>query len=245
RARRARGGGLLRPAVHATLRVAGLGERHLALRALRNTDVKGRLGRDRDPHRHRDGGHGDRSVRDASPRCGTLVPMRRIGHRGAKGHAPDNTIESFEKALALGCGEVETDVWLADDGRLLITHDRPGPDTKLTLEEVLDFCRGKMGVNVELKSEMSEKDAQKTGGHVGKKLAERRDPDVYVSSFWWAALEGCRVAGPAVRRAFLFADSPDRSSLMESARGMRLWALHPNRAYVTPELVRAGHATGV
>ena len=70
--------------------------------------------------------------------------MRRIGHRGAKGHAPDNTIESFEKALALGCDEVETDVWLADDGRLLITHDRPGPDTKLTLEEVLDFCRGKM-----------------------------------------------------------------------------------------------------
>jgi len=32
---------------------------------------------------------------------------------------------------------------------------------------------------------------------------------------------------------------------MESARGMRLWALHPNRAFATPELVRAGHATGV
>jgi len=171
--------------------------------------------------------------------------MRRIGHRGAKGHSPENTIESFAKALALGCDEVETDVWLAEDGRLLITHDRPGPDAKLTLEEVLDFCRGKMGVNVELKSEMSEKAAQETGAHVGKLLAERRDPDVYVSSFWWAALEGCRVAGPAVRRAFLFADSPDRSSLMESARGMRLWALHPNRAYVTPELVKAGHATGV
>ena len=42
--------------------------------------------------------------------------MRRIGHRGAKGHAPENTIESFEKALALGCDEVETDVWLADMG---------------------------------------------------------------------------------------------------------------------------------
>ena len=27
--------------------------------------------------------------------------MRRIGHRGAKGHAPDNTIESFEKAVDL------------------------------------------------------------------------------------------------------------------------------------------------
>jgi len=171
--------------------------------------------------------------------------MRRIGHRGAKGHSPENTIESFAKALALGCDEVETDVWLADDARLLISHDRPGPDAKLTLVEVLDFCRGKMGVNVELKSEMSEKAAHETGAQVGKLLAERKDPDAYVSSFWWAGLEGCRVAGPAVRRAFLFADSPDRSSLMESARGMRLWALHPNRTYVTPEMVKAGHVTGV
>ena len=171
--------------------------------------------------------------------------MRRIGHRGAKGHSPENTIESFDKALALGCDEIETDVWLVDDGRLLISHDRPGPDVKLTLEEVLDFCRGKMGVNVELKCEMSEKGAHQTGASVGKLLTERGDPDAYVSSFWWAALEGTRVAGPAVRRAFLFADSPHRSSLMESARGMRLWALHPNRTYVTPELVKAAHAAGV
>jgi glycerophosphoryl diester phosphodiesterase len=171
--------------------------------------------------------------------------MRRIGHRGAKGHAPDNTMESFAKALELGCDEVETDVWLADDGRLVISHDRPGADVKLTLAEVLDFCRGKMGVNVELKCEMSEKDAHETGASVGKLLAERRDPDAYVSSFWWAGLEGARVAGPAVRRAFLFADSPDRSPLMESARGMRLWALHPNRAYVTPEIVKAAHSAGV
>ena len=154
-------------------------------------------------------------------------------------------MESFAKALELGCDEVETDVWLADDGRLLISHDRPGADVRLTLEEVLDFCRGKMGVNVELKCEMSEKGAHQTGAAVGKLLAERGDPDAYVSSFWWAGLEGARVAGPAVRRAFLFADSPDRSSLMESARGMRLWALHPNRAYVTPEIVKAAHSTGV
>jgi glycerophosphoryl diester phosphodiesterase len=171
--------------------------------------------------------------------------MRRIGHRGAKGHAPDNTIESFEKAHALGCDEVETDVWLADDGRLLISHDRPKPNHTLTLVEVLDFCRGKMGVNVELKAEMSEESAHQIGTQVGMVLAERKDSDVYVSSFWWAALEGSRVAGPSVRRAFLFADSPDKSTLMESARGMRLWALHPNRKYVTPEIVRAAHSTGV
>jgi glycerophosphoryl diester phosphodiesterase len=170
--------------------------------------------------------------------------LRRIGHRGASGHAPENTIASFEKAHALGCDEIETDVWLVDGARLLISHDAPGPDARLTLEEVLDFCRGRMGVNVELKSAMSEKDAQRTGAEVAKVLALRGDPDVYVSSFWWSALEGSRNAGPSVRRAFLFSDSPDRSALLESARGMRLWALHPNRAYVTPELVKGAHSAG-
>src|SRR2546430_16726015 len=101
--------------------------------------------------------------------------MRRIGHRGAKGHSPENTIESFAKALALGCDEVETDVWLADDARLLISHHRPGPDAKLTLAEALDFYRGKMGVNGELKSAMGEKAPHETGAHVGKMLAKRQE----------------------------------------------------------------------
>jgi glycerophosphoryl diester phosphodiesterase len=171
--------------------------------------------------------------------------VRRIGHRGARGHAPENTIEAFAKARELGCDEVETDVWLTDDGRLVISHDRPGPDLKLTLQEVLDYCRGHMAVNVELKCAMSEKGAHQIGALVGKILAERGDPDAYVSSFWWSALEGTRNAAPSTRRAFLFSASPDRPSLMETARGMRLWAIHPNRTYVTPELVHDAHSAGL
>jgi glycerophosphoryl diester phosphodiesterase len=45
-----------------------------------------------------------------------------------------------------------------------------------------------------------------------------------------------------VRRAFIFSDSPDRDALLSSARAIGLWALHPNLAYVTPELVSAAHA---
>jgi len=48
-----------------------------------------------------------------------------------------------------------------------------------------------------------------------------------------------------VRRAFVFSDAPEREALIQSARGLRLWALHPNRAYVTPELVRDAHAAGL
>ena len=170
--------------------------------------------------------------------------MRRMGHRGAMGHAPENTVASFEKAIALGCDEVETDVWLADDGRLLISHDRPAGGEALTLDAVLDLCRGRVGVNVELKA-ADDAGAAETGRRVATRLAERADPDAYVSSFWWSALEGARGAAPAVRRAFVYSDPPDLDALFASARTLGLWAIHPNRASVTRELVEAAHAAGL
>lgn len=160
------------------------------------------------------------------------------------GHAPENTIKSFQKALELACDEVETDVWLMQDGRLLVSHDRPTAKTTLSLDEVLDFCRGRMAVNVELKSEKDEARARETGARVAAHLASRR-ADAYISSFWWSALEGARDSAPAVRRAFLFANSPDRTALLAGARAIALWALHPNRAYVTQDLVRAAHAASL
>ena len=171
--------------------------------------------------------------------------MRRIGHRGAMGHAPENTMASFQKALDLGCDEIETDVWLTQDGRLLVTHDRPTAKTTLSLDEVLDFCRGRMGVNVELKCEKDEARARETGAAVGARLAARGRGDFYVSSFWWSALEGARSAAPAIRRAFVFSDSPDRAALLASARALELWALHPESPYVTQELIRAAHGASL
>lgn len=169
--------------------------------------------------------------------------MRRIGHRGAKGHAPDNTIASFQKALDLGCDEVETDVWLMPDGAFVIAHDRPqSRDGSLTLDEVLDFCRGRMGVNVEIKADGSESAARDTGTKVAMHLAQRGDPSLYISSFWWSALDAARRSAPSVRRAFLFASSPPRAALLVEAKSSGLWALHPQRAYVTEELVRDAHS---
>jgi len=161
------------------------------------------------------------------------------------GHAAENTIESFKKALELACDEVETDVWLTQDGRLLITHDRPTAKTTLSLDEVLDFCRGRMAVNVEIKCEKDDARARDTGARVAERLKARGQSDVYVSSFWWSALEAARAAAPAVRRAFLFSDSPDRTALLASARSLELWALHPERTYVTQDLIRAAHAASL
>ena len=44
-------------------------------------------------------------------------------HRGGSMEAPENTLEAFEYALALGCAYIETDVQLSSDGIPYIFHD--------------------------------------------------------------------------------------------------------------------------
>ncbi len=46
-----------------------------------------------------------------------------IGHRGAKGLAPENTLESIEKALAVGVDMIEIDVHVSRDNVVLLSHD--------------------------------------------------------------------------------------------------------------------------
>ena len=46
-----------------------------------------------------------------------------IGHRGAKGLAPENTLVSFQKALACGVDAIELDVWCSADAQLMVIHD--------------------------------------------------------------------------------------------------------------------------
>jgi glycerophosphoryl diester phosphodiesterase len=47
----------------------------------------------------------------------------RIGHRGARAHAPDNTLQSFRKAAELGADFVELDVQRTADGQIAVIHD--------------------------------------------------------------------------------------------------------------------------
>lgn len=46
-----------------------------------------------------------------------------IGHRGAAGHAPENTLASLEAAAGLGVRWVEFDVKLTSDGTSVLFHD--------------------------------------------------------------------------------------------------------------------------
>jgi glycerophosphoryl diester phosphodiesterase len=94
-----------------------------------------------------------------------------IAHRGAPGYAKENTIESFEKAVALGADMIEFDVRRTKDNVLIVFHDeriqgKPVNDLVYgeikqiaenqgfhlpTVEEVLGWSRGRTKLNVELK----------------------------------------------------------------------------------------------
>lgn len=49
--------------------------------------------------------------------------MLNIGHRGASGHAPENTLAAFRMAAEMGARFIETDLQLTRDARIVAMHD--------------------------------------------------------------------------------------------------------------------------
>lgn len=123
-----------------------------------------------------------------------------IGHRGAAGLEPENTLPGFRRAYACGVGAVELDVYCVE-GALVVIHDDTLQrttngsgavmDQSLAdlrrldagngwppplLEEVLAELPAGVGLNIELKG-------PHTAAPVAAMLARRRALDVLVSSF--------------------------------------------------------------
>lgn len=141
-----------------------------------------------------------------------------IGHRGAAGEAPENTLAAIERGLAAGSAGIEIDVRLAD-GLVVVLHDaaldrttgagglvyeRSAADLRalapalVTLEPVAVACRERR-LNVEFKDVAV----------VAPALALRpAGAEWLVSSFLVAALARARELAPDLPRA-LCADAPD------------------------------------
>jgi len=97
--------------------------------------------------------------------------MHKIGHRGAKGYAAENTLISFQKAIELGVDAIELDVHLSSDEKVMVIHDDTVDRTTSgngfvnhfsaielgifeipTLESVFETIDRKCFINVELKT---------------------------------------------------------------------------------------------
>ena len=51
------------------------------------------------------------------------TPPIGFAHRGARAHAPENTLEAFTLAVRLGATGLESDVWVTADGVAVLDHD--------------------------------------------------------------------------------------------------------------------------
>lgn len=56
-------------------------------------------------------------------RLPSLRPPIGFAHRGARAHAPENTIEAFTLAGRLGAEGIESDAWITADGVAVLDHD--------------------------------------------------------------------------------------------------------------------------
>jgi glycerophosphoryl diester phosphodiesterase len=190
------------------------------------------------------------------------IMVKIMGHRGAPGLEPENTLRSFKRALELGAAAVELDVHLTRDGRLAVIHDATlGRTTngrgrvrdftlaelqKLdagrgepvpSLEEALELTRGRALLLVELK----EPEAAATLVRFFRD--HQAFGDAMAISFWHPALKAMKEAEPRLVTGVLLVGCPaDPAGL---ARAARADAMVLQYAYVTPDLVAAAHQNGL
>lgn len=189
-----------------------------------------------------------------------------FGHRGARGHEPENTLRSVQKALELGAEGIEVDVYLAD-GRLMVIHDDTldrtttgkGPVTEKsfeylrsldagqgeripTLEEVFDVVNRRAVINVELKGPHT---AAPVVDLIKKRLQTNgwQIENFLVSSFDHPQIQVAKKLLPEVRIGALIEKVP--TGLAAFAERMGAWSLHPSKRCVTPELVADAHQRGL
>lgn len=162
--------------------------------------------------------------------------FRVIGHRGACGHAPENTLASFAAALTLGSSWVEFDVRVSRDGIPVVVHDRTLWRTarsprvvalsrahKLAsfnvppLVDVLSLLNGRVqGVYVEIKSAP---DARVVGAIIQQANRSFTQGALVFSSFSPRVLELARQVDASAQLQWLFDDDAS-SSAREIARGI-------------------------
>jgi glycerophosphoryl diester phosphodiesterase len=187
-----------------------------------------------------------------------------IAHRGAKGYAPENTLGSLAKAMEMGAGWVEVDVYYVDH-HLVVIHDETlerttngkgflrdksfaylrgldaGDGEKIpTLEEVLDLVWEKAGINIELKG-------TGTARPVMELLRNKITPgwgieNFLVSSFNNQFLYEIRKLDEVIRIGLLLDGIPE--NFKKTAEELRAYSINQRISFVNRDFVMDAHSHG-
>ncbi|CAM2839186.1 glycerophosphodiester phosphodiesterase [Flavobacterium frigoris] len=183
--------------------------------------------------------------------------MLKIGHRGARGYEPENTLIGFQKAIDLHVDRIELDVHLSSDGELMVIHDETIdrttngkgavnqfslPELKRfqiennqcipTLSEVLNLIDQRCDVNIELKSYDA---ADKVVDLIAKFIAEKHwnYSQFVVSSFDWTALQQVALLNWEIRIGVL--TETDLDLAVAFAKFIQAKSIHPYHHLLTAE----------
>ncbi len=151
-----------------------------------------------------------------------------VGHRGAAGLLPENTLKGFRHAILLGVDYVECDVHLTRDGHLVVMHDATVDRTTNghgairdltlarlrtfdagdgeqvpTLDEVLETIKGQVRLLCELKGAGTER------ATVATVRAHALTADVTFTSFLMERLAAVRALGEELQLGAIVADPTD------------------------------------
>ena len=185
----------------------------------------------------------------------------KIGHRGAKGHVAENTLESIKKAMLLKVDMIEIDVHLCKTGELVVIHDEELGNTNSgngvvsdkslaqiksfrtregyqipTLSEVLELIQDKVILNIELKGEG-------TAEPVLKCLQKFPESKILISSFSFNELMSLRSLNPEIPVAVLTEN--DLSMAFLQARHLKAFSIHPYYKMVTRDFIADCHRNDI
>ncbi len=185
--------------------------------------------------------------------------MLKIGHRGAKGYEPENTLIAFEKAINLGVDGIELDVHLSSDKELIVIHDETvdrttngkGEVNQLslkelkalkikitekipTLTEVLDLVNQRCFINIELKGIGT---AQPVLQLISHYTSEKNwDYNSFIiSSFDWKMLEETHSLDSKIKIGVLTEESIDKA--LAFAKKIDAFSIHPDYELLSKENV--------
>lgn len=177
-----------------------------------------------------------------------------IGHRGARGLAPENTIESMHAAVAAGAVMLEFDIQITKDRVPVVIHDLTlrrthGKSIRVnqltareladetadnnpvpTLEEVLDAFWGKIYLNIEVKG----RGTGRATAHVLERYCKKPSDweNTFISSFAVRELRAVRKLAPHAHLGIIHNRNP--FIFMAYYRQLNLAAVGWHRLYVNP-----------
>lgn len=187
----------------------------------------------------------------------------KIGHRGACGHAPENTLLSMRKALELGVHGFEFDIQMSKDGEPVVIHDETlerttsgkgnvsdytwqelqqfeaGKGEKIpTLRNVLDMVDKRCRLFIELKAPGSEAAVADILKHYVEQMGWTYE-QLYICAFDHLQIAAIKKFDPGFRTCALIAGIPVTLAAIASEAGA--WSINPNIHHINKALVEDAH----